>query len=476
MKKIITILFVTMLMGLSASAKKTVVFKGETATQTWNVNCVIDKTSFANVSAGNRLYVKWELDTEYAASKSEDYYQVTVQDGNWTKIVNSYDAKRVFCYTYTLTAADVTNFQTYGMVLSGRNVKFTDVEISDGEAISEIECWETGSWTTAPTTNITFPDSWGSTSLNNADLKDCKKGDMIVITFTPATVDADWKAKLQICIAPEGGGAWTQIIEDYVAYKTTLSLIVDETNLSNITTGDIRLNGNNVTITSVALEKADPTYSLNAANNQIDLSAINGQTVNVELTRKFDWNGTICLPFDLANLDLLPDGCKVYEYKEYNSGLVFTEREHITAGVPYYMIRPYDADLTEEQKYSTISFENVTINTELNDSETSGGLTFKGNFTAGIDMEGKYGVAYSEGWGFFKGGTNTKLNAFSAYFDGTLSREARLTIILDDETTAINTVNREEIEDGSVYNLAGQRIVNPSKGLYIINKKKMIFK
>ena len=57
--------------------------------------------------------------------------------------------------------------------------------------------------------------------------------------------------------------------------------------------------------------------------------------------------------------------------------------------------------------------------------------------------------------------------------------DAKLTIIFDnepsDETTAIAGV---EVKKGAgvVYNLAGQRVSNPTKGLYIINGKKVIIK
>ena len=477
MKKI-TLLLVMLMASVLVPAKQTVVYKGETATQTWNNNCIVDKEGFANASAGNVLYVKWELDTEYAASKGEDYYQLTVQYGDWsTKIVESYDAKRVQCFAHTLTSDDVTKIKSTGLAVSGRNIKVTDVEFSDAITRSEIEYWGTDSWTTAPTTNIVFPDKWGSAPLNHDGLKDCKVGDVIKIEFTPETLDADWGAQLRVCLNP-GEGDWVDIIADFVAYKTSLSLIVDESNISSITTGDIRLSGNNVTITSVALETADACYHL-SANNNVDITKLPTATpVNVELYRKFDWNSTICLPFDLADLSALPTGVKVYEFKEYNNGLVFVEREHIDAGVPYFMTRPYDEALnTDELKSATISFENVTINTTLNNSAESGGLTFKGNYAVGMDMSGKYGVAYSDGWGFFKGGTNSKLNAFSAYFEGSIpAAGARLGIVLEDKnTTGISTVNKVK-GNSEYYNLNGQRIAQPTKGLYIVNGKKVLYK
>ena len=49
--------------------------------------------------------------------------------------------------------------------------------------------------------------------------------------------------------------------------------------------------------------------------------------------------------------------------------------------------------------------------------------------------------------------------------------------LFDGETTGINTVKASEFTvDGEYYNLAGQRVAQPTKGLYIVNGKKVIVK
>lgn len=50
-------------------------------------------------------------------------------------------------------------------------------------------------------------------------------------------------------------------------------------------------------------------------------------------------------------------------------------------------------------------------------------------------------------------------------------------VLVKKETTGINTLNVErEMLNGEVYNLAGQRVHNPRKGLYIVNGKKVMMK
>ena len=48
--------------------------------------------------------------------------------------------------------------------------------------------------------------------------------------------------------------------------------------------------------------------------------------------------------------------------------------------------------------------------------------------------------------------------------------------IIEGDVTGIESVTRETITDNAYYNLAGQRVAQPTKGLYIVNGKKVIVK
>ena len=84
--------------------------------------------------------------------------------------------------------------------------------------------------------------------------------------------------------------------------------------------------------------------------------------------------------------------------------------------------------------------------------------------------------------GVFKKATGDKLKAGKAYltttFDVTASGTGApgLEIVFGD-ATGINTLNVERgTLNGEVYNLAGQRVAQPTKGLYIVNGKKVVIK
>ena len=66
--------------------------------------------------------------------------------------------------------------------------------------------------------------------------------------------------------------------------------------------------------------------------------------------------------------------------------------------------------------------------------------------------------------------------ANKAYLAVAGSAARLMAVFSDDEATGIDTVNSEEITVKGYYNLAGQRVAAPQKGLYIVNGKKVAIK
>ena len=77
-------------------------------------------------------------------------------------------------------------------------------------------------------------------------------------------------------------------------------------------------------------------------------------------------------------------------------------------------------------------------------------------------------------------GGSVTINPFRAYFklDNSAVGEApaRISLNFDDESTGIGSVKSEEVKAKSYFNLSGQRVTAPQKGLYIVNGKKVIIK
>lgn len=72
---------------------------------------------------------------------------------------------------------------------------------------------------------------------------------------------------------------------------------------------------------------------------------------------------------------------------------------------------------------------------------------------------------------------NTRINAFRAYIKLKENAEARIiSFAIDDKATAIEGIEIEGANDGKIYNLKGQEVKNPQKGVYIQNGKIIIIK
>ena len=55
--------------------------------------------------------------------------------------------------------------------------------------------------------------------------------------------------------------------------------------------------------------------------------------------------------------------------------------------------------------------------------------------------------------------------------------EGRLSIVEDNDVTALKLVNSEErIVNSEVFDLQGRKVNQPAKGLYILNGKKVVIK
>ncbi|MBQ3631097.1 MAG: hypothetical protein II949_07640 [Prevotella sp.] len=75
----------------------------------------------------------------------------------------------------------------------------------------------------------------------------------------------------------------------------------------------------------------------------------------------------------------------------------------------------------------------------------------------------------------FKTFTGTAFTANKAYFEAPATARP-FTIVFGGETTGINTVLTNGADSNETFNLAGQRVAAPQKGLYIVGGKKVIVK
>ncbi len=83
----------------------------------------------------------------------------------------------------------------------------------------------------------------------------------------------------------------------------------------------------------------------------------------------------------------------------------------------------------------------------------------------------------ASGVGFYKAtDSGANLGAHKAYLSTTNAASARDFLGFEENTTAIESITNSKEIKGEYFNLAGQRVAQPTKGLYIVNGKKVVIK
>jgi len=226
------------------------------------------------------------------------------------------------------------------------------------------------------------------------------------------------------------------------------------------------------------------------------------------------WN-TICLPFDLnpdqfaasplagaqvwkmdaINTGYYPNGFKLAEANMNTTIptliLYFEDAKPATSGLqkgkPYLVKWASGKDLMDdtEGKVHQLDFNNVTITEKVAGSWYANGVTFQGTFSQSPDLEAndKTKLVLGNDDKLYFPTTVLNVGSCRGYF--IIPREAaRSRAILmgfrDDngEATSIQTLNfdPENQDDARIFNLRGQRLNAPQKGINIINGRKVVIK
>ena len=181
---------------------------------------------------------------------------------------------------------------------------------------------------------------------------------------------------------------------------------------------------------------------------------------------------TFCSAVDL---DFSETGITVYQAKVESNKVKFTE---VTDGlVPAYT--------------GVLLYKDVDAETVVNVPVTTGVAALSENELVGVTTEEaieynpdtdvyNYILQMNGANLVFRKATGAKLRANRAYlstsYDVTAPGARELEVSFGDET-AINALeNSNKVNDGAIYDLSGRRVENPTKGIYIMNGKKVVIK
>ena len=214
----------------------------------------------------------------------------------------------------------------------------------------------------------------------------------------------------------------------------------------------------------------DPATMVLSENVPARFEAQENAALTLKRTTVADnWN-TFCAPFALTAAqitEVFGEGAKVAELTGAEGETMnFTTTDVIVAGKAY-LVKPTVA-ITEKEL-------TVDLVAGAPTATEQGGFAFTGIYEPTLIAEGDLFVAAenklqpSDGEG--------KLKGFRAYFKKK-SEGARATKFVIDGgiSTGLIAVDGTVVEDGCIYTLGGQRVAQPTKGLYIVNGKKLIVK
>ena len=202
---------------------------------------------------------------------------------------------------------------------------------------------------------------------------------------------------------------------------------------------------------------ADKVYSTSGAISQTATVGAKGYSTYCNADYALDFTGKSIKAYTIACTD--------------GSSLALTAKDKVAKGEPVLL---YSETANDSQSIPAIANGDATA--------TDGNKLVAGDGVAHTWTDGaKHYILYTAGEnpGFYKA-NNNNVAVGKAYLDLTVVNASReFFSFTDDETTGIEAVNVNPESTNEIreyYNLNGQRVANPSKGLYIVNGKKVIIK
>lgn len=227
--------------------------------------------------------------------------------------------------------------------------------------------------------------------------------------------------------------------------------------------------------------KGNKYYAFKEEEDNVTIPTVVGDTGGnwSSLTRTFRAGyNSLCVPFNNLQIESLPAGLSVYQLSGYNDGVVTFSR--VTSNVSSNdKMWPYIVYAETEGTYVLLGRDAVTESLPSYNYKSVGDARFVGSFVNevptgeyaartnyGIDKDGKLA----------RMGASTKTTYYRAFLSLPAGAKARAAVF-DDEPTGIKSIITTHFEgEDAVYDLQGHQVAQPTKGLYIVNGKKVVIK
>lgn len=393
---------------------------------------------------------------------------------------------------YLLTLLSFLTIQT--IVFATNTVEVKPLSISKGgTAKLEIQL-ENSDEIKAFQFNLVLPDGITVTNVEKSE----RLPDGIVLDYNALSTANTYRIiGYQIGNTPFSGtsGCFVYVTlsaSDALTVGSNLTGNISEISLTVIPTAEYEAEGSSFEITIV--EPADPWVTLDENSTTLP-EASDGETeIKVKRTIKANQWNTICFPFAMTAAqvyeafgeDVQVANFESYEVLDDLTGInvVFGDaglgQWGLMANYPY--IIKTSKDLTEFIVTSRIEPDEDNAYTEYAEGRGPSRNVY-GTFYGTLKAGGKVpaNCLFLNGGDFWYSTGQSNIKAFRGYFEfvdvlASLENAAsNAKMVFRGETTDIKGVTVETAND-DMYDLQGRRIVNPDKGIYIKNGKKVVIK
>jgi len=351
-------------------------------------------------------------------------------------------------FDIVLSTSNTETFQAYQL-----DVQLPEGFSFSGTATNFSDCYKQGALLTTHATTVSDQGNNTRRFSGNANPNasfTSTSGTLLTIYFT---VDAN------------ASGDLTANLKNISFANTSNASVSSDDATGNITVGSV-----------VTLSEDDTTAPI----------AISNVDVTVERTLKAGvWN-TIVLPFDVPAAQIATvfgEGTKIGVFTGYDYNTTtkevkvnFEDKNQIVAHTPYIIKVPGElSQITVSNADITNPTNDLTVNKSVSDPTFGIEITKKmiGTYVP-VTLDDNCLFLSENNFVFSKG--KSKIKGFHAYFNLMQAKQtlARMRISFD-ETTGI-ILNKAGDEDDKIFNLSGQRVAEPGRGLYIKNGKTIINK
>ncbi len=284
--------------------------------------------------------------------------------------------------------------------------------------------------------------------------------------------DYDWKET-----GTKGGKMWIDNWNHKNAICVNLSYLEDEKglDLSKIKSLSFRRENGDLFINNVILTNYASDDFL--GKDQYHTYTTGNQTRPYTKATDLEKYGTICLPYKAV-----ASGAFIYSIAGKSAGEIALERVDgiMEAGKPYFYQTTDAVGHGTDNKQCNVQFFRADWEADLATPVENNGLI--GTFSAITAPQGDNFYVLSGNKLYYTTDATVNVGANKAYIDKTKivnkGGEAKAFIDFDEpEATGIDAVaTAETLKGGKFYDLSGREVANPTRGLYIVNGKKVLIK